>query len=601
MAANTAESVCALLEWRAARTPDATAYFVPDGAAWAPVSWSQFLAQTRRWTAVLRGADVGPGSKVGILARNSIDWVQAQMACLWLGAVVVGIDVNYRNEQLGELVSSLSLALLIAEDGELLARVPPEALARVPPVILLRRPAQDARQPAPDPRQRCAADLLAAAQGEVREPPSAAQAAIMVFSSGTTGAPRAVVYTHAQVMLAVDAIVASFPEIDEGGVLLCWLPLANLFQRIIDFCAIAKGAASYLLGDPRAVMTVAATVHPQVLIGVPRFYERVQAAIAARVEASRWPVRGLARWALALGDRRARALREGGRAPFAARLLWPLADRLAARPMRAAFGARVRYLVSGSAPMPRWLLEWFDALGLPVLEAYGVSEDIVPVALNRPAARRLGSVGRPLPPNHVELSPEDEVLVRGPGVSAQSAVDADGFLHSGDLASIDSAGFLWLHGRKSDQFKTAGGHWIAPASIEEALRTVSYVDHAAVIGAGLPQLIAVLALDPARLAARLGAPADGSAGGWLSAEQEQRLRVDVRDALASLSYFERPRGLVLTLRPFSVDTGELTANLKLRRQAVEQRYAESIAALQRTLGAARGLEDQPPLALHYDA
>ena len=263
-------------------------------------------------------------------------------------------------------------------------------------------------------------------------------------------------------MIAVRAILDAFPEIDEGAQLLCWLPLANLFQRIINFCAIERGATSYVVEDPREVVQHLATANPHVFIGVPRFFEKLHAGIEERLAASPAVVRRLARWGLAAGTRRAERLRAGLGVGFGDRMRWRIADALVVRRLRAVFGHNIRFLISGSAPMPVWLLEWFEGLGLPVLEAYGVSEDIVPVAMNRPAARKLGTVGRPMLGNEVALGPDSEIRVRGPGVfrgylgTESPAPAADGFWATGDLGEFTSDGFLRLTGRKSDAFKTRG-------------------------------------------------------------------------------------------------------------------------------------------------
>jgi long-chain acyl-CoA synthetase len=301
------------------------------------------------------------------------------------------------------------------------------------------------------------------------------------------------------------------------------------------------------------------------LIAVPRFCERVRQGVEARSQGS--PVRRLV-WKAAL------ALGRGGTAGgprrnqrFAARL----ADRLVLSRVRAAFGGELRFIVSGSAPLPADLLAWFDAIGIPLVEAYGTSEDIVPVATATLADRCPGTVGRPLPENEVRLDPDGEVLLRGPGVfdpelpdnrARAQAIDAEGFLHTGDLASFDAHGHLRLLGRRREVFKGADGRWIVPTSVEAVLRTVPGVAEAAVFAHDL-RVVAVLA--PAAGAATTPR---GDAGGVRSASLEAAVR--------RLAPAERPAACLVVPRGFSVAGGELTTNLKLRRAFIAAKYARAL-------------------------
>jgi long-chain acyl-CoA synthetase len=276
------------------------------------------------------------------------------------------------------------------------------------------------------------------------------------------------------------------------------------------------------------------------------------------------------------------------------RISWRIADALVLKRIRASFGVNIRYFVSGSAPMPLWLLRWFDAIGLPVLEAYGVSEDIVPISVNRYAARKLGSVGRPLPGQELRLADDGEILVRGPGVARRASHDdrdraspserdaGSRFLATGDLGRFDEEGFLHITGRKSDVFKTSTGKWVAPAELEGRLARLPYVEHAVVLGAGRSGIIGVLCLaaggsDPSSPAK----PASTQRNGRTSVTPLRRqMELDVTSVLADLPSHQQLAGLLL-LPPgtFSVKGGELTTNLKLRRKCVAEKYAPAIDQL----------------------
>jgi len=246
-------------------------------------------------------------------------------------------------------------------------------------------------------------------------------------------------------------------------------------------------------------------------------------------------------------------------------------------PVRKAFGGRVEFLVSGSAPMPVWLLRSFDAMGLPVLEAYGLSENIVPISVNRVADFRHGSVGKPLEPNELVVAEDGELLCRGPGVCRRYLgdeqavqIDGEGLLATGDYAEIDSDGFVWLKGRKSDIFKTNTGRRISPVEIEDHVRQSGMVDHAVAVGAGRKFVVVLVTV-----------------AGWDEARPEvdqlEQLRQSVSRSVGGLPKHKRPVGMLVMRRAFSPLTGELTANLKLKRKVIETKLEAEIDALYRAL------------------
>jgi long-chain acyl-CoA synthetase len=439
--------------------------------------------------------------------------------------------------------------------------------------------------------------------------------ALVVFSSGTTGRPKPVPYTHRQVLAAVRSILDAYPDIAEGSHLLCWLPLATLFQRIVDFCGIERGATSYVISDPREVMRYLPRANPHLLIGVPRFYEKIHAGIGERIATASRPVSALAHWALETGARRARAARGVGVQSAFDHGAAKVADWLVLRRLRKMFGSNLHYLVSGSAPMPLWLLDWFDGIGLPVFEAYGVSENIVPVAMNRPGERRPATVGRPLAGQEVRLAEDNEILVRGPGVfhgylatPGATALGPDplGFWATGDYGEFDADGFLRVMGRKSEVFKSSTGRWIAPADIEALLRRLPYVEHAMVLGAGRRFVVALVSIDSAKLgpATTHGNMATRAAALPVQ-DADEVIRRDVLATTAALAPYQRPAGVLVTTRRFTIEGGELTANLKLRRSVVEMEFAVKIqgllAALETRAETLHGPapDDGVPLLVHW--
>jgi len=578
-----------LLAARVRDTPDRVAFWTLDEReAWLPVTWQEYAERVAGLAAALRQLGLRPGHRAAILAPTSLDWECVQMACLTLRVSVIGVDLNYAADTRDQVLRSVPPDVLFVRDAAGAASIPADVTERLLRCIVFESGAVHTSSGATS----LASLLRTWSPAEGPHAPAEAEPddeAFVVFSSGTTGFPKAIPYTHRQVLAAVASILDAYPDIAEGSHLLCWLPLANLFQRIVDLCGIARGATSYVIGDPKEVMRYVRRASPHLLIGVPRFYEKLHAGICERIGMSPRPMSSLATRILASGARHARTARERPDLPFVKRRSTQIADRLVLRRLRRTFGSNLRYLVSGSAPMPLWLLDWFDGIGLPVLEAYGISENIIPVAMNRPGARRPGTVGRPLAGQEVRLADDSEILVRGPGVfggylsdqgGGPAGPDATGFWATGDYGEFDADGFLRLVGRKSDTFKLSTGRWIAPAGIEALLRRIPYVEHAMALGAGHRFVVAILAVDSAKLSAdtrrrNRAAPTKQSS----ARIPDEVIRRDALAAMAELPAHERPAGVLVTANRLSIEGGELTSNLKLRRSAVGTRYAAEIDAI----------------------
>jgi long-chain acyl-CoA synthetase len=596
-----------LLAGRARDTPDRIAlYALDEHDAWIPVSWREYEERVAQIAAALCNLGLQRRGRAAILAPTSIEWEFAQMACLTRGISVVGVDVNYPVEQRNEALRSVAIDVLFVQDDASAGSIPADIAARLTRIVTFE--AGSGRSPSGAVSLDALIQEASQSTGRVaRADAEPDDDALVVFSSGTTGRAKPISYTHRQVLAAVASILAAYPDIAEGSHLLCWLPLANLFQRIVDLCGIQCGATSYVIGDPKDVMRYVRSANPHLLIGVPRFYEKLYAEICRRIARSPRPMFALANRILAAGASRARAARER-RGPLASkRRTAQVADRLVLRRLRQTFGSNLRYLVSGSAPMPLWLLDWFEGIGLPILEAYGVSENIIPVAMNRPDARRPGTVGRPVNGQEVRLAEDNEILVRGPGVfrgylsnqgEGPAGPDATGFWGTADYGEFDPDGFLRVIGRKSEVFKLSTGRWITPAAIEALLRRLPYVEHALVVGADHRFVVAILAVDSARLSA-------GTAPRHLASAAKRALagdpcdvvRRDVLAATAGLPPHERPVGVLVTASRLTIEGGELTSNLKLRRSVVRAKYA---AAIDGIYAALEGGTQQSGLNLHRD-
>ncbi len=570
------DTVPARLARRAAASPGAIA-FRHQGAdgSWQMLDWQGFSRQVDQLRRGLAAAGLRRGDRLALVAPVSLYWELLHHAALSIGVSVVGLDAHDLPDRLAAMADLADVAAFAVADPAVLAGLTPARRAATRLWITVGAvPGGD-----PQPPWLSLDMLMARGQGLPTPPaPTPADEATVIFTSGTTGAPKGIAYSHGQLGLAIDAIAAAFSFVGTDGRLLCWLPLSNLFQRVVNLAAVQNGAGTYLLGDPRQVMAHVALAEPDVFIGVPRFYEKLHEGLQARISAMPSPLRALVRWGWQTGQQVLVCRRNGQPVPAALAAQHWLADRLVLRRIRQVMGGRLRCLVSGSAPMPRRLLDDFEALGWPLLEAYGLSENVLPMAMNRLGDSRPGTVGRPLPGNDIRIGADGMVRVRGPGVFAGylgdapgGGRDAEGFYATGDLGSLDADGFLSLTGRLGDLIKTSTGRRIAPAGVEATLRGVPGIDQAVLLGAGRKCTVA-LCTCVASIRAELA---------------QALLGAQLQAALSAVPSHDRPAAIGFLPQPFSVEHGELTPNLKLRRHAIESRHAALVERLYAAAAAGR--------------
>jgi long-chain acyl-CoA synthetase len=534
---------------------------------WEPITWAAFDQRVEPLRRGLAAAGLRPGDRLALIAPVSLEWELLHHAALALGVVVVGLDAHDLPERIAGMAEQADVTAFATAHPPVLARLSDERWARCRLALHLGTAAPGWPVGArPMPLSQLEA-LGASGDAPDLRAPGPDDMATIIFTSGTTGAPKGIAYRHAQLCLAIDAICDAFPFVGPGSRLLCWLPLSNLFQRIVNLAGMRRGAASYLLGDPRRVMEVVGGVAPDVFIGVPRFYEKLYDGVREHIAALPAWQRRLVEWAWQVG-RRSSPYRQARQAmPLGLRLAWTVADRAVLRRVRTVMGERLQCMVTGSAPTSKHLLEEFYALGWLVLEAYGLSENVLPMAMNRVDDFRFGTAGRPVPGNEIVVNDEGVVQVLGPGLFSgylgetdRSPLDTKGFYATGDLGELDSDGYLRLTGRSSELIKTSTGRRVAPAGVETQLRQVPGIDQAVLIGTSRKCLVALCSC----VEDSLGAADRG------------RLVLALREQVSRISEHERPRGIALIDHPFTIECGELTPNLKLRRSAIENLYADLI-------------------------
>jgi long-chain acyl-CoA synthetase len=563
------------LALRASDTPQAPAYWQRmSTGAWASTAWEEVQRTVHNLALQLRDHGLKSGDRVAIMMPTCPEWEYCHLAVLAAGGVLVGLDGHDAPENIRHVLQTISPNVLLLASKEQAATLTPMLPSPASLVVTLEDDEAEGIVPLHD--------LLTKRQATDLALPTinSTDTATIIFTSGSTGRPKGIAYSHGQVCLAGEAILARFPGIGPEARFPCWLPLSNLFQRIINLCAVMLGAQCYFVQSPGDIVKRLPEIRPTLFMGVPRFYEKLYAGIQAEVAKRPWPIRQMVRLAWDAGARFHNGERAGTPPSPALKIAYGLADGLVLSRMRGMMGPDLKFMISGSAPMPVWLLERLHGLGWLVLEAYGISECIVPVANNTLEAYRFGSVGKPLPENEIKLAEDSELLVRGPGVfggyygqaGTDAAFEADGYFHTGDYARLDADGFLTLTGRKSEIFKTSTGRRVAPVPVEACLKRLPYVEHAIVLGRNRPVPVAILAIQGGSEPANLAAPPPPA--GFLAT-----IGRDIEAACAELPANQRPAGALVTRHSFSVVGGELTSNLKLKRNVIEEKFSAEIGTL----------------------
>jgi long-chain acyl-CoA synthetase len=587
-----------LFAWRVGRTPDAVAYREFDRAAgvWANISWAGVRARAQRFEAALTAAGVARGARVASLLPNGIDAVCVDQAALARACVPVPMHVLDNPASIAWILVDSGAAVLFASSQAQWESIAGIGLAfpELRWVVVTGAVAEStvrtgaARLLAQD--QWLAPASLQAAVGEPVQRPAPQDLAAIVYTSGTTGRPKGVMLTHANVLSNVDAVLR---RVAPGGddLFLSFLPLSHTFERTVGYyLPIAAGSCVAFSRSVQELMEDLRTIRPTVLVSVPRIYERVYAAIQSRVEPSRLRATAL-RWARGLGWRHYRhstGVEAGSIAGVLVDLVWPVFDRLVAADVRAVFGGRLRFAVSGGAALPQAISRCFLGFGVPVVQGYGMTETSPVVSCNTPEDNDPATVGRLLDGVDARIGDNQELLVRGPGVmrgywkreaeTAQAFVD--GWLRTGDQAALED-GRLRIVGRVKEIIVTSTGEKIAPADLEQAITADPLFEQAWVFGEARPYLACIVVLGAAqwgKLAASLGLdPAAPASLGDQAATREAMRRID--GLTHAFPRHGQPRKVILTLEPWSLENSLMTPTLKLKRLNLQARFGAAIDGL----------------------
>jgi long-chain acyl-CoA synthetase len=571
------ERTIAALWRRATSEPRANAaYLVERDGAWVPVSWQEAATRVDDLANGFLADGVRKGDAVAILAATSLEWTLVDFALALIGAVGAPIYPNSSPRDCAYIVEHSDSVLVVAEDDAQRAKLDGfrEGMPQLRDVVTF----ADLPELERCGREFAAAnpDALAAAEADV----GPEDLFTYIYTSGTTGPPKGCMIRHRnyfEMAACVDRLREEGATlVDDTDTMLLYLPLAHNFGRLMALVGPYVGFTIALLGDPLRTAEALPQVRPTVLPSVPRVYEKVYAAVRGQFDAATGVKRKLIDWAVGVGYKTSPYRQRGEAIPRGLAAQYRLADRLVYSKVKEKLGGRLRAGISGGAPLAQEIGEFFHALDIPLLEGYGLTECTTACSVNRPGRIRFGTVGPALPRFELRIADDGEVLIRSETIFAgylkddqatREVLDEDGWLRSGDIGSIDEDGFLRITDRKKDILITAGGKNVAPQNIENALKTHPLVSQALVLGDRKPYVAALVTVDPSAT--------DGRSAEELRAEL-QRI---VDDVNAGLSRFEQIKRFTLLERDFTMEAGEMTPTLKLKRRVVCDRYADEIAKL----------------------
>lgn len=554
-------------------------------------TWStaRFLDQIHGAALALEARGMRRGDRLAIYAENCPEWHAVDFACHLLGVVSVPLYPTLPAAQVGAILRDAQAAAVVYSDAEKRAVLEEASTSGRPPLLVAID--DDARADAAGAAtwRELALQGEALAGGRTLDGLAGRVAsedlASLIYTSGTGGDPKGVELAHRAFVENFLAAAAVFP-LGPEDLALSFLPLSHVFERTADHLFFYRGVPIHYVPVVERVPPALLDVKPTILPSVPRLYERAYLKIQGQLAKEKPAKRRLFQWALGVG-KRALARREAGRrvGPILG-TQEALASRLVFAKVRARFGGRLRFAISGGAPLPREVGEFFTAMGVTIYQGYGLTETAPVLTVNHPAAHRLGSVGKPLPGVEITIAADGEILAKTPALmrgywrkpeATAESIDGAGWFHTGDIGRLDGDGFLFITDRKKDLLVTSGGKNVAPQPIEEALVSTGAVAQAVAVGDRYPYVTALLVPNLELLAAELGVADPAALAG--DPRVAARLEGAVEKVNRRLAEHERIRRFRVLPRELTIAAGELTPTLKLRRRAITERYAETIASM----------------------
>ena len=573
---------------RVKRSPQTVAYryFDTHHEAWLTLTWSQMQEQVARWQAALLQEDLTVGDRVAVMLRNCPQWIMFEQAALSLGLVVVPMYVVDRPDNIAYTVNHAGVKVLFFETD-----VQWQGLGTVMEQLgcVQRFVSLSSVPDTHEPRLQSVGDWLPS-QAILRpeRERNRDELATIIYTSGTTGKPKGVMLSHHNIVYNAYTILQSIPVFQQD-VALSFLPLSHIFERTAGFyfmtagCTVAYSRSIPLLPDDLKF------IHPTIMVAVPLIYERIYNAIHAKLKESSSLAYKLFAFTVEVGwDRFEYQQGEGCWSPK--HLLWPVLKRLVADKVMDRLGGRLRLSVSGGAPLPPKVARLFIALGLPLLQGYGMTETSPVVSANSEGHNRPSAVGQPLEGIEVRINEQNTLLVRGPSnmlgywnnpEATAVTIDQEGWLTTGDAASIDPDGFITITGRVKEIIVLANGEKVPPSNMEAAILRDHLFDQVMVVGEGRSALAVLAVVNPEQwqaFAQQLGVP-EHLPESLQDARVKQQVLLRVAEKIKEFPGYAKVHRVLLLAEPWSIENGLMTPTLKLKRARVLSHYENEITQL----------------------
>ncbi|MGI9106240.1 MAG: AMP-dependent synthetase/ligase [Pyrinomonadaceae bacterium] len=586
---------------------------------WQHLSGGAVAARVRAIALGLAALGVRQGDRVALLSENRPEWSITDLAILSLGAVNVPVYTTQAVEQVRYILSDSRARVMFVSGKKVYrhARAGIEGYGGIERLIFF-----DAEGSAAAAREAEHLTLEALEQAGAerdREDPAAFDrllsaiepddVATIIYTSGTTGEPKGVMLTHAAFVSNVHAITSALP-INAEDVSLSVLPLSHIFERTVFYVFCWNGVSVYYAPSVDQLAEYLNEVRPTIMTAVPRLFEKVYHRIVKKGMAARGWRRKVFIWSLETGKRYAELTDKRERVPPLLEVQQEIASRLVFAKWRAGVGGRLRYFVSGGAPLSPALSYAFLAAGIPILQGYGMTETCITSA-NRPDDNKVGSIGLPFPGIEMKLDAEGEILVRGPNLmrgyyehpqETAAVLDAEGWFRTGDVGHMDQHGHFFITDRKKELFKLSNGKYVAPQQVESLIKQSVFVNQVVVVGAGRKAPAALIVPDWEALQnalAEIGEGAAETAGRKKVGQSDyaalsrdpaavRLVQREVASLTASLNDYERVRRVALLPEEFSIDSGEMTPTLKVKRRVIDEKYGKLIEGIYEGAAASKG-------------
>jgi long-chain acyl-CoA synthetase len=593
---NRAPSVPRMFLDRVAATPTSEAFRYPDNDGWTSVTWQQVGDRVELIAAGLIALGINPEERVALASGTRYEWVVVDFGILAAGAATTTVYPSTNAEDTAFIVANSGSRVVVAENQSQVDKLVANRseLPAVEKVVIIEGTSEDDWVITLEDLEQLGKQLLADNPAAVTDRTDAiqpGQLATLIYTSGTTGKPKGV-RLHHEAWTYTAAALQSLHVLSDKDLNYLWLPLAHSFGKVMLAMPLVMGFPTVIDGRVDKIVENLGIIKPTFMGAVPRIFEKVHGRITETIAEEGGFKQTLFDWAIDVGLRVSRANQAGHRIGAGLALQRAIADRLVFSTIRQRFGGRLRFFISGSAALDRDVAQWFDAVGTVVLEGYGLTETSAASTLNRPEAYRFGTVGWTLPYTDVKIADDGEVLLKGPGVmsgyhdlpeATAESITSEGWFHTGDIGELDAEGYLRITDRKKDMFKTSQGKYVAPSAISASFKGLCpFASEIIVYGESKPYCVALVSLDGEAI--RDWADRNGLADKSFSeVARDEKTKEMVEGYVETLNKhlnrWEQVKRIAIIDRELTVEAGDLTPSLKLKRKAVVENFHDNIDQL----------------------